>query len=173
MISDCKIKLKYKKSKIHNIGVFSDQFIKKNTLITRILGDIYNKKEYKKLYKKIGDKFLQIDKNFYLGPKKSKLNNNLIDEYLNHSCNPNCGIIEQRGKFYFKSIKDIKVSEELTWDYSTSIEDDDEPEKCNCNSDKCRNKIESFSMLPNELQKKYLQMSVVLNYIIKKNDEDK
>ena len=74
-------------------------------------------------------------------------------QYLNHSCNPNCGI---KGKVAMVALKSIKEGEELTIDYSIIEGDELWEMKCNCGSKKCRNIIRSIQYLPEKTFKKYL-----------------
>src|SRR3989344_6321531 len=76
---------------------------------------------------------------------------------INHSCDPNLGIINNQFRGYdFIALRDIKQGEELGWDYCTTefisiaIRD-----KCLCGSKICRVKISGFCDLPEFLKKKY------------------
>jgi SET domain-containing protein len=66
-----------------------------------------------------------------------------IARYLAHSCNPNCGIVHLNT---LVTMRDIRVGEELTWDYAMT-EDSDFVMKCMCHSLKCRKTVGSFRML--------------------------
>src|SRR5271156_2863035 len=43
----------------------------------------------------------------------------LLDDCVNHSCDPNVGFVEGDRVLY--ALRDIAVGEEIGWDYSTSI----------------------------------------------------
>jgi hypothetical protein len=60
--------------------------------------------------------------------------------YVNHSCDPNCGI---RGEISYVAMRLIKVGEELTIDYAML---DDEPYefRCTCGSKNCRGIVTGF-----------------------------
>lgn len=86
--------------------------------------------------------------------------------YINHHCNSNCGLINDRE---LVAKKDIKIGEEITQDYSTlDIEaingSAKELEmKCQCGYEKCRKIITTFDRLPKEKQDElypYLNSSV-------------
>jgi hypothetical protein len=70
---------------------------------------------------------------------------------LNHSCDPNCGIVE---RFEIVSIRDIKQGEELCWDYETT-EDSDWTMQCKCGSNNCRGLVGAYRNLPANMRKKY------------------
>ena len=57
-----------------------------------------------------------------------------IKLYINHSCNPNCGL---RGEITFVAIKDIRQNEELSIDYAF-LDNEDYEFKCACGQVECR-----------------------------------
>ncbi|MFA7237183.1 MAG: SET domain-containing protein-lysine N-methyltransferase [Phycisphaeraceae bacterium] len=73
-----------------------------------------------------------------------------IENYVNHSCNPNLGFTT--GSTTLHALRDIAPHEELTWDYSTSINDPGWSIPCRCNSPHCRGNIQSFQDLPPHIQ---------------------
>ena len=81
----------------------------------------------------------------------------------NHSCVPNCGI---NRKMEFTTLRDIKAGEELCWDYSTSMLERHWTMQCDCGNSDCRHTIQDFDLLPVYLQERYLQMNIVLPFII-------
>lgn len=83
--------------------------------------------------------------------------------YSNHSCNPNCAV---NANLEMVALKKIKAGEELFWDYSTSMLERHWKMKCFCGEKKCRGIIEDFDLLPKTLQEKYLQLNIVLPFIV-------
>jgi len=83
--------------------------------------------------------------------------------YSNHSCNPNCGFNEQ---YEFITVRDIPKGEELVWDYSSSMFEHNWTMKCQCGTELCRTIVRDFDLLPQEIQAKYLNMKIVLPYIV-------
>ena len=83
--------------------------------------------------------------------------------YSNHSCNPNCAINANLEMF---AIKTVKAGEELIWDYSTSMMERHWTMKCCCGEKNCRGYINDFDLLPKDLQEKYLQLNIVLPFIV-------
>ncbi|MHB1158443.1 MAG: SET domain-containing protein [Phycisphaerales bacterium] len=73
-----------------------------------------------------------------------------IENYVNHSCSPNLGFIT--GTTTLHALRDIAPDEELTWDYSTSINDPDWSIPCRCGHPACRKIIQSFRDLPPSIQ---------------------
>jgi len=86
-----------------------------------------------------------IKKNWWLKPPEPYV-------YINHSCEPNVGII---GTVTFKALRKIHKDEELFFDYSICEEGDWEM-KCKCGSVNCRKIIGSVKTLPRKTFKKYL-----------------
>jgi uncharacterized protein len=81
----------------------------------------------------------------------------------NHSCNPNCGISEN---LELIAIKDIGEGEELCWDYSTSMLERHWTMECNCGEKNCRRIIKDFDLLPYATQIHYLQLHIVMPFIV-------
>jgi len=103
----------------------------------------------------IDDHVLQISKDKYVGPADT------ADDRANHSCNPNSGLIIKDGRAWLVAIKPIQKGEEVTWDYSTSIGDNDESTfECNCGEPNCRGVIGKWNDLPEELKEMYKELSI-------------
>lgn len=84
-----------------------------------------------------------------------------LDNYLNHSCEPNVGFIE--GDLRLFALRPIEVNEELLWDYSTSMNEAQWSLPCYCGAVSCRGRIESFDALTKEHQQRLLP--IALNYL--------
>jgi uncharacterized protein len=137
--------------------ILADAFIKKGTPICSFTGRYINYQDTLKL----GDKesfALQIgdDNYLYLDPPA---------RYFNHSCEPNCGLTLQQQLI---AIQDIKANEELRWDYSTSMLEKHWTMDCVCKTPNCRKVIRDFDTLPPNLQKKYLDLNIVQDFIKEK-----
>lgn len=104
---------------------------------------------------------MQIGENLYMGPSGN------IDDFFNHSCNPNSGLKINGKKVFLIAIEDIKKDDEITWDYSTTMDEDDWEMDCNCDSKNCRGRIRDFKYLPSDIQKRYLDLGIVPEYISK------
>lgn len=105
------------------------------------------------------------------------------DEYLdldetsrtfNHSCSPNAYV---RGKSELVAIRDIKKEEEITYDYSTTMNDNEEKIvnagrklwtcKCNCGSKNCRGIIDQFKTLPTAVRKFYVSNKFMPDFMLR------
>lgn len=89
---------------------------------------------------------LQIGEALYLGPSGE------FDDYVNHSCEPNCGINDE---LVLVALRDIEAGEELTWDYGTAIDEDDfDGFPCRCRARACRGRVISYRHLPPDVQRR-------------------
>lgn len=82
--------------------------------------------------------------------------------YFNHSCDPNTGMRHKSSLF---ALKNIKRGQELTFDYSTTI---DESFVCECGSPKCHKGIFDFLALPIKRQRYYFINRALPDFIVKK-----
>lgn len=106
---------------------------------------------------------MQIGKNVYMGPSGG------LDDLVNHSCNPNSGLMIQGKRAILVAIKNIRKSEEITMDYSTTMDEDDWEMDCKCQSKNCRKRIRDFKYLPKETQQAYMVWGIVPKYILNNN----
>ena len=95
----------------------------------------------------VGGRWLQIEKCQWIAP----LRNN-PGWYINHSCNPNCGINDSVN---IVAMKNIRRGEEVTFDYSTSESENGWYLICHCENKNCRRIIRSYKFLSTELKLKY------------------
>ncbi len=130
-------------------GVFAAEYIAKGKKILDFSGKIVPEEES-------GKWDLWIGKNkFIRAPKNS------TDNLLNHSCNPNSYVKKIGSKFCLISMKNIKKSEEITFDYDATDYDNKEFEfACSCKSRKCRKIIRGFKYL-DARQKKRLSRYLI------------
>lgn len=84
--------------------------------------------------------------------------------YLNHSCDPNAGIANDR---MLIALRPIEVGEEIQFDYSTTMSDDHWTMECRCGRPTCRRVVLDFHHLPPIAQNRYLQLGVVQRFIVR------
>ena len=94
--------------------------------------------------------FRSIDDYYVLGAKDEK-EFKQVKIYVNHSCDPNCGL---RGEITGVAMRDIEVGEEITMDYAM-LDNEEHTFECNCGSVNCRHIITGYDWKIKELQKKY------------------
>ncbi len=77
---------------------------------------------------------------------------NGIARWINHSCEPNCGI---KGKFKIVAMRKIHKGEHITWDYGMSERNLHWRMRCHCGSSKCRKMIGTTKGLPKKFLDRY------------------
>ena len=70
-------------------------------------------------------------------------------EFVNHSCDPNCGVQPNEHQGYnLVAMRDIEAGEELTFDYCMTEWTIVGFEDCHCGSDRCRKRVRGAKFLP-------------------------
>lgn len=83
---------------------------------------------------------------------------------VNHGCDPNTGLT---GALELIALAAIAPGEELLYDYSTTmLEDDQWSMRCGCGAPICRGEVRDFPRLPPERQRVLLAAGVVLPFIV-------
>lgn len=75
-----------------------------------------------------------------------------IARWINHSCDPNCGI---KQLFKIVAMRAIAPGEQVTWDYEMSEKSTWMKMKCLCGSPLCRKRIGNYKNMPLVTRKKY------------------
>ena len=142
-------KAKVINSKLHGLGVRAIKLIKKGEAIGVLGGLIVPRSEVKEYWKKEGHVGIQIHDEFFIVPP----NRSELKKYgmYNHSCSPNIGFGDS--SIILFAIRDIKIGEELVFDYAM-CETDKPPFKCNCLSENCRKTIRPTDWKDADLQKR-------------------
>jgi uncharacterized protein len=83
--------------------------------------------------------------------------------YLNHSCDPNAGIADER---VLIALRAIVPGEEIRFDYSTAMREDHWTMECRCGEYLCRRVVLDFHHLPPITQNRYLQLGIVQRFIV-------
>ena len=143
-------------------SVFANKEFLKGEKIIDFKGDIFTRNQLPLPYDSVKDRYMQIDLDLYMGPSED------FDDYFNHSCSPNSGVIFNQNKIFLIAIKKINKGEEITWDYSTTMNEDDWEMECNCENINCRKIIKDFKYLPKEKQKEYIKLNIVPKYVLEK-----
>jgi len=146
-------------SRIGN-GLFTARAFAAGETITQIRGRIVH---YSVLWKRGGtflDNCIRFGPETYLDPGDDP------GRYVNHSCAPNAGIRKNRNRLLLFAATRIAAGREITFDYSTTIGDDDVwTMRCRCGRRACRQRIKRFGALPEALQARYHARGLVPRYI--------
>ena len=146
-------------------GVFSLEEIYPGDIIFQFGGPIFSGAELPYLSEPMNDYFLQIEDDLYLGPYGE------IDDYVNHSCNPNAGLVFSDNSIGMKAITFIPKGFEVTYDYSTTMNGFWGEMHCNCHSVNCRGTIINFLDIPEAVQQRYIRLGIVPEYITRKQTQ--
>ncbi len=141
-------KVEVRKSKIQGKGVFALKDFKKDELIMRIEGKVVETEDHSSLSEYVQDHCFPFNKK---GKKRFYVLPNSPWTYVNHSCEPNAGIKNNRT---FVAIRKIKKGEEIFFDYCMNNFDDWTME-CKCGSKTCRKLISTLDVLDKKTRKKY------------------
>ena len=151
------VKLSYKigKSKKHGVGLFSKKNFKRNQLVLVCSGPIITK---------CSKLTLPIDYNLFLDLSDKKNHS----KFINHSCEPNCGI---KNRTQIVAMKNIKKGEEITIDYSMVLYDYDYYNwkgniKCACGSKNCTGERGGYKNLSLSQKKRY--KGFISEFLLKK-----
>ncbi|NCN52512.1 SET domain-containing protein [Candidatus Parcubacteria bacterium] len=145
------------KSHINKNGVFAKRAIKKGVRVAVFGGYVVSindlskiQKSNKSAYQTILDIGYQVDDDLIFSPvAKTQFS---VIEYLNHSCEANCGFV---GEINLVTLRNIAKGEEITMDYATCITSKLFNMKCECAAANCRKKVTADDWKRSDLQKKY------------------
>lgn len=146
-------------------GVFAGERIFAGEEILTFLGPLIRRRDMPPIHSQDEDYYLQVDDNLFLGPSGE------IDDYINHSCDPNSGVLFEGETSKLVAIQTIRRGEEIRFDYSTTMYKPVLVMKCSCGSPICRGKVVDFIFLPEEIQAKYIALGIVPEYINRRLDE--
>lgn len=130
-------------------GVFAKEDIGKGEFIGGLYGQFFQAQESMDLPDEWRDHIMQCAPHLWRACKSK----DEAVQYLNHSCEPNVGVL---GFFDFVAMRDIKAGEELTTDYA--MQDDSNwlvpGGKCLCEAQNCRGVIPPYRDLSSDEQHK-------------------
>jgi len=127
---------KNRKSNIHKQGLSAAADIKKDQKIIQYKGKKVS------LFKVETDPKYDNEKEIYLFNlnKRYDLDGDFkfnTARLINHSCNPNCEVLEDNKQLWIFAMRDVKKNEELTYDYGFSFDKDYKQYVCKCGSKNC------------------------------------
>ncbi len=105
------------------------------------------------------DRYVQVAPDRYMGPSGR------IDDFVNHSCDPNAGLRFDDDRVFLIAIRAIAPGEEISWDYSTTLAESNWHMICGCRSAECRRVVANFESLPEERQEYYRARNLVAPYL--------
>lgn len=142
----------------NGFGVFATAGMKAGESVLEWKGKIINSySEAKAMSEDAEGHIIQFGKERYLDPKGT-------GRFVNHSCDPNCRVKIEGERVYLIALRDIEDGEEITFDYSTTMDEDNWEMECNCGSKNCRKNIRDFKYLPKKLRDHYIKLGIVPEY---------
>ena len=152
------MKLKLGESKFGK-ALFSSEPIRVGAEILDYEGPKVSYEELPTPYDAVEDHYIQIGPRLYLGPSGK------LDDFVNHSCDPNAGLKFLDARIVLVCIRPILKGEEITLDYSTTMDEDEWEIPCECGAKACRGRIRDFKKLPIDIQERYVALGVVPPFI--------
>ena len=128
-------------------GVYAIAPIVRDELIAMFGGEVVTQETFETLNERLRRLSLQIQENLFL----VALNEGPAD-YVNHSCEPNSGLL---GQIELVALRDISVGEEITFDYAMSDGSDYDEFECECGAPNCRQRVTGRDWRIPELWQKY------------------
>jgi len=145
------------------LGIFTAKPWKQGEcIIVDLDGDYY---EQVLGYTELKDLGINIGSTLQVGIDAYKLPTGSLEDFTNHSCDPNTGIKLIPTGTVVVALRNIDAHEELTYDYSTYLRNPYEKMTCMCRADSCRGVVGNFEMLPDDLKEKYLRLDVVGDFV--------
>lgn len=136
-------------------GVFSLEPIAPGTEVLRFGGELFSRlQDLDDLHH-----FIQLGPSLFLGPSGE------LDDYVNHSCLPNCGLRLRGVELTLVAIEPIEAGQELTFDYATCLgSEDPSVMECGCGAPGCRGRIAAHS-LSGDLLTRYRSLGVLPSFV--------
>jgi SET domain-containing protein len=133
-----------RRSSVHGRGVFASRRIRKGTRIIEYLGERVSHQEADRRYEHKG----ADDNHTFLFIVDGRtvvdagINGNEA-RFINHSCDPNCESVIERGRIFIEAVRTIQPGEELNYDYRIARDRTDPPDidaifACHCGAEHCR-----------------------------------
>jgi uncharacterized protein len=135
------------------LGVFAKVDLQPRELIFYLNGKLI---DFGASIEHMGEYSVQVGARDYVDPISPA-------RFLNHSCVPNSGFIDDVALI---TLEPIKAGDEIRFDYSTTMLERHWELECLCGATDCRKLITDFDLLPLPLQTHYLRLGVVQNFIL-------
>lgn len=102
-----------KSSKIEGSGIFTKAVIPVNELVMIIQGEVITGKECERREEEDDNVYIFWNGRYYIDT-----NNTKKIKYINHSCDPNCEVLDRdKESLNLVSCREIKAGEEITMNY--------------------------------------------------------
>lgn len=136
------------RSDVSGKAVIAKRTILKNEVVALWGGVIVDEAGLEQLSEEEKGHTIQVHDGFYLAP----ISMDEPADFINHSCDPNCGI---QGQISLVAMRDIQKGEEITFDYSMSDSSAFDEFDCACGTDKCRKRVTKDDWMLPDLRRRY------------------
>lgn len=143
-------KVEKRASGIDGTGLFARAAIAQGEVVVAKGGHLFDRATRDRLSAELGPAEIQVAENLFLGPMTATEREGGM-MHLNHSCEPNVGIL---GQILFVAMRDIAAGDELVMDYAM-MDDDDYQMPCACGTAHCRGTVTGQDWRRPELQARY------------------
>lgn len=103
---------------------------------------------------------IQVGPTVFLGPSGG------IDDFVNHSCDPNAALRATGGRLELFALRRLLPGQEITFDYSTCIVDEPALDGCLCGSPRCRGRVVAYRDLPPRVRARYARLGAVPSFVL-------
>ena len=87
--------------------MFANKNFSAGEVICEFYGQLYSREALPQPYDSVEDHYIQIEENLYMGPSGE------VDDFFNHSFDPNAGLKVTATKAVLVAIKDISPGQEI------------------------------------------------------------
>lgn len=137
-------KVKIRRTKKYGRGVFAIKPIYRGEIVASFDGEIFDD-DFDEWMDDLLNHAIQFEKAKWRDSKG-------LARYINHSCEPNCGI---KRLFDIVAMRTIESGEQITWDYEMTEKNPWWKMKCRCGSAYCRKVIGNYVRMPQAIRRKY------------------
>lgn len=138
-------------------GLYAKRDIAKDEEVIRATGPIVGPQISNTLYFSYGiDILVQVNHDEWVLPNNES-------RFINHSCEPNLGLLDNG---VFIAMRNIKIGEELTFDYGTIDVNTNWSMSCLCGRKSCRKVITSQDIFDKELNLQEKYKGYIANFVL-------
>jgi SET domain-containing protein len=137
-------RIQVRRSRVHGKGVFALRPIQAGETVIEYRGELISWKEALRRHPHDPQDpnhtfYFHVDDGRVIDAK----NGGNASRWINHSCDPNCESDEAGGRVFIKARRDLRVGEELVYDYRLTLDERLTPSlkrqyACRCGSPHCR-----------------------------------
>jgi uncharacterized protein len=146
------------------LGVFAaKEFAPGDVVMMDFDGDYY---EQVLSYRELCERSIELKYPLQVGSDLFRVPSGSMDDFTNHSCDPNTGIRMYPHGTVVLAIRMVGMHAEITFDYSTYLNNPYEKIRCRCATSTCRGIIDNFDTLQRELRQYYLALGIVGDFAV-------